>query len=260
VAVQRGSVQDRRWKLVRARREAVPTSVRRMHQRRFRRPTLRWLRPVLWGALAAVVMGLGAWLVYGTSVLGVQAVEVSGSMLASPDQVRAAAAVIEGTPLAQVDTDQVAARVRTLPSVAAVEVSRSWPHTLVIEVVERTPVGVVAVEGGFAVLDGAGVVFNQVPAQPAGVVLLRLAAPGPDDPATTAALRVLASLTPALRDGLAEVDAPSPTRIRLQLADGRVVVWGDADRSAAKATVATALLATDATTIDVSVPDVATTS
>jgi cell division protein FtsQ len=92
------------------------------------------------------------------------------------------------------------------------------------------------------------------------VVLLRLAAPGPDDPATTAALRVLASLTPALRDGLAEVDAPSPTRIRLQLADGRVVVWGDADRSAAKATVATALLATDATTIDVSVPDVATTS
>jgi cell division protein FtsQ len=130
----------------------------------------------------------------------------------------------------------------------------------VIEVVERIPAGVVEVEGGFAVLDGAGVVFNRVPEQPAGVVLLKLASPGPDDPATTAALRVLAALTPALRSGLAEVDAPSPTRIRLQLADGRVVVWGDADRGAAKATVATALLATDATTIDVSVPDVATTS
>jgi cell division protein FtsQ len=260
VAVPRGTVQDRRWRLVRARREAVPASVRRMHQRGVRRPTLRSLRPVLWGALAAAVLGLLAWLVYGTTVLGVRAVEVNGSVLAGPDQVRAVAAVTDGTPLARVDTDQVAARVRTLPSVGSVEVSRSWPHTLVIEVVERTAVGAVATEGGFAVLDATGVVFNRVPEPPAGVALLRLAAPGPDDPATTAALRVLAALTPALRDGLAELDAPSPTRIRLQLADGRVVVWGDAERSPDKATVATALLDTDATTIDVSVPEVATTS
>jgi cell division protein FtsQ len=260
VAKPRGTVPDRRWKLVRARREAVPASVRRMHQRGFRRPTLRWLRPVLWGALGAAVLGGLAWMVYGTSVLGVRVVEVSGSVLAGPDQVRAAASVAEGTPLARVDTDQVAARVRALPSVAAVEVSRSWPHTLVVAVVERVPVGVVESEGGYVVLDGSGVVFNRVPAQPPGVVLLRLAAPGPDDPATTAALRVLAALTPALRDGLAEVDAPSPTRIQLHLADGRVIVWGDADRSPAKATVATALLGTDATTIDVSVPDVATTN
>jgi cell division protein FtsQ len=231
-----------------------------MHQRGFRRPTLRSLRPVLWGALGAAVLAGLAWTVYGTSVLGVRAVEVTGSVLAGPDQVRAAAAVAEGTPLARVDTDQVAARVRTLPSVASVEVSRSWPYTLVVAVVERVPAGVVESDGGFVVLDASGVVFHRVPEQPPGVVLLRLAAPGPDDPATTAALRVLASLTPALQEGLAEVDAPSPTRIRLLLADGRVIVWGDADRSAAKATVATALLGTDATTIDVSVPDVATTS
>ena len=248
----------RRWKLVRARREAVPTSVRRAHQKG-RRPAIR-LKPVVLGLLGAVVVGALGWVVYGTTVLGLQSIEVNGSVLASPDQVRAAAAVADGTPLARVDTDQVAARVRGLPSVASVEVSRSWPHTLVIDVVERTAVGVVPVDGGFAVLDGTGVVFNRVAQQPPAVVLLRLAAPGPDDAATRAALTVLAALTPQLRQELAEVDAPNPNRITLQLADGRVVVWGDADRSATKATVATALLGTDASTIDVSVPEVATTS
>lgn len=260
MSVTRGAGQDRRWKLVRARRDAVPQSVRRMHQRGSRRPTLRSLKPFLWGALGTVVAGLFAWLIYGTSVFGVREVEVSGSVLASADQVRAAAAVIDGTPLARVDTDQVADRIRTLPSVASVEVSRSWPHTLVVAVVERTPVGVVSIDGSFAVLDGSGVVFNRVPDQPAGVILLELASPGPEDPATRAALKVLAALTPELRAAVAGVAAPSPNRIRLQLADGRVIVWGDADRGAAKATVATALLGTDATTIDVSVPDVATTS
>ncbi len=56
------------------------------------------------------------------------------------------------------------------------------------------------------------------------------------------------------------MSAETPTRIVLQLTDGRVIVWGDAERSDAKATVATALLDRPARTIDVSVPDVATTS
>ncbi len=79
-----------------------------------------------------------------------------------------------GTPLARLDTDEVADRVRALPSVASVDVRRSWPHTLVIEVTERTPVAVVAATDGFVVLDASGVVFNQVTARPPSVVLLRL--------------------------------------------------------------------------------------
>jgi cell division septal protein FtsQ len=84
----------------------------------------RWVRRVGW--------------LYGTQVLAVRQVEVTGSVLVPPEQVQAVAAVVLGTPLARVDTAAVAARVRSLPSVAAVDVSRSWPHTLVIEVTERT--------------------------------------------------------------------------------------------------------------------------
>jgi cell division protein FtsQ len=90
--------------------------------------------------------------------------------------------------------------------------------------------------------------------------VLRLATPGSADPSTMAALRVVAALTPQLRALLQELSAETPTRIVLQLSDGRAIRWGDAERSDIKATVATALLDRTARIIDVSVPDVATTS
>jgi cell division protein FtsQ len=54
--------------------------------------------------------------------------------------------------------------------------------------------------------------------------------------------------------------ADSPTRIRLELAAGRIIVWGDAENIETKARVAAALLNRPVTTIDVSSPEVATTS
>jgi len=249
---------ERRWKLVRARREAVPSSVRRLHHRG-RRPSLGSLRWWLLVLLVVVTLGASGWLLYGTQVLAVRQVEVTGSVLVPPEQVQAVAGVVLGTPLARVDTAAVAAHVRSLPSVAAVDVSRSWPHTLVIEVTERIPLAVVPLSDRFAVIDGDGVVFNTVADRPSGVVLFRLATPGPTDPATHSALTVFAALTPPLRSTLVELVAESPDHIRLVLAEDRTIVWGDASRSDAKATVATALLANDAGTFDVSVPDVATT-
>jgi len=250
---------SRRWRLVRARRDLVSGSLRRAN-RNARRPSRFPVRLAVAVASGAVVLGLLGWVLYGTSLLGVREISVSGSQIAGPDAVRAAAAVPGGTPLARLDTDEVADRVRALPSVADADVSRSWPHTLVITVIERTPVAAIAGPDGLAVLDGSGVVFNLVTVRPPDVVLLRLATPGPDDPATLAALRVVGALTPQLRSLLQELSADTPTRIVLQLSDGRVIRWGDAERSDIKATVATALLDRPARIIDVSVPDVATTS
>lgn len=249
------TVGDRRWRLVRARREAVHASVRRWWRR---------TRPVssraLWLTGAGLVLvGAALWVVYATSVLGVRAVEVTGVQVTSSEEVLAAAAVLDGTPLARVDTDGVSERVRALPAVASVDVRRSWPTTLIIEVTERSPAATVAVDGGFAIVDADGVVFHQVASPPAGVPILRVSAPGPEDAATLAALRVLAALTPELRAELAAISADSPNRIRLELVNDREVIWGDAEQSDRKAQVATALLAQPVTTIDVSAPEVAST-
>jgi cell division protein FtsQ len=85
-----------------------------------------------------------------------------------------------------------------------------------------------------------------------------VARPGRDDPTTVAAVRVLAALTPVLRERLATLVAESPTRLRLELTGGKTVVWGDAEASEKKARVATALLDRAGTVIDVSTPAIVT--
>lgn len=266
------AVSPRRIRLLRRRREAGVGALRGLDILRgraefsdgggagARRDRYQWARPVAcWSGLLLILAGSLMWLAYGTSVLGVRTVLVQGADVAGVDQVLAAAAVAEGTPLARVDTRAVAGRVGALPAVASVQVRRSWPSTLVIAVTERVGVAAVETPAGLLVVDRDGVPFLTVPDR-GDLPLLRVSQPGPDDPATQAGLRVLAALTPQLRADLVAVAVPSPTRIQLELTGSRRVIWGDAEASEQKAQVATVLLAEPATTIDVSAPGVAVVS
>jgi len=247
----------RRWRLVRARDDAVPQSVR-LFTARARQRRLRAARPWLLALALVVIVGAGAVVVFATPLLGVDRIRVVGAQLVTPDDVVSAAGVRLGTPLARVDLDAVNRRVGRLLPVREVAASRSWPTTLVVRVTERTGVAAVERPTGFGIVDAAGVVFTAQAARPADLPLLRLAAPGPDDPATQAALTVLAALTGELRAKLVELRADAPTRVRLVLAGGREVVWGDATENGFKAEVATRLLATSGKVIDVSAPNVPT--
>lgn len=276
---------ERRWRLVRASTDAVPASVRRvfMAARRrgwrwlageLRRRAARRLRrrgrlTVLVGA-GAVVLLLAGWLLWGTSLAGVRQVRVTGTEFLTPEQVRDAAAVVEQTPLLRVDTGAVAARVAGLPPVAAVQVRRDWPDTVVVEVRERTPVAAVPVTGAAAVgagcepgqeqcfllLDGTGVGFRTVPEQPGDQPMVVVPDPGPDQPGTRAALAVLAALTPELRAELTALTVTGPAGVELTLASDRTVLWGEPTGNADKARVATALLEREGQVIDVSALEV----
>lgn len=253
----RGVTGARRWRLVRAGRDAVPPSVRRFMQRA-RRRRLRAALPwaVVGGCLALAALVL--WLVYSSALFGIREIRVTGGELLTAEQIRAAADVPEGISLARVDVDAVRERVAALPPVARVTVTRDWPHTLHVQVVERRPAAVVPQNGQFAVVDATGVVFRTVAKRPADVPVLRVATPGPDDLATRSGLEVLASLTTELRGQLVEIEVAGPARITVKLRGGRSVVWGDSSDNEIKARVATALLPQPGKTIDVSAPDVVT--
>jgi cell division protein FtsQ len=139
-------------------------------------------------------------------------------------------------------------------------VSRDWPGTLVVEVVERTPVAAVAAAGNrsYTLIDREGVAYRTVTRRPPGLPLARLATPGPGDVNTRAALTVLASLTDDLREQLVAISVEAPARIKLLLRKDRTVIWGDDSASETKAQVSTALLQRDGKTIDVSAPSVVT--
>jgi cell division protein FtsQ len=247
------STGARRWRLVRAHPDAVPHSVRRfMHragQRRMRGATA-WTIVATVAAIAA----LAGWVTYGTSLLGVRAVRVTGIGVLTEPQVRQAADIRAGTPLARVDLAAVRDRVARLAPVEQVTVSRDWPDAIVVRVTERTAVAAVPQDKQFLLVDRSGVAFDTVGARPAGLPTVTVKSTAD----ILAGIRVLAALTPRLRDELASITVDGPARIRLALTGGREVIWGDAAQSELKAKVATALLARDGTTYDVSAPDVVT--
>ncbi|GIJ68624.1 cell division protein FtsQ/DivIB [Virgisporangium ochraceum] len=251
---------DARWRLVRARRDAVPDSVRRFSARA-RRNRLRRAAPLLTAAVVVVVVGIGAAVVWFTPAVAVDRVEVTGASLVSPDDVRAAAAVRVGRSLARVDVGAVHRRVAALPPVGRVSVSRKLPGTVVIAVTERTPAAVVeqsAAEPGLWLIDASGVVYTRAESRPAGLALLRIPAPSRDDPTTRAALTVLRALPPELLAPMAVLAADAPARIRLELTDGRTIVWGDATENTEKVRVALVLITRPGRTIDVSAPSLVT--
>jgi cell division protein FtsQ len=226
-----------------------------------RRPSRR--RRPLQLTVAALLLVLATWALWAGPLLAVGTVQVDGTRTLPDEQVREAAGIEEGTPLLRVDVDAAAARVARLPQVADAEVTRGWPRSVVITIVERVPVAVVGEAGRRSLVDADGVLFDTITGDPPdGVVPLEVADPGPDDPVTRAALDAVVALPARVRDDVAAAAAVSAEDVSLTLDDGTVVRWGGAAESETKADVLTALLTQfadgtlePAETIDVSAPD-----
>jgi cell division septal protein FtsQ len=233
----------------------VEISRKRFARRRWVRRWVAWRRVVL-PVLALVLVGAGVWLVFFSSVLAVSGVQVVGTRVLDPAQVRAAAAVPTGVPLATADLGAVAARVRHLRAVKSVDVSRSWPDAVRVAVVERRAVAVVVTGGAGAPLqgvDGDGVVFRRFAERPAGLPVLRMQ--GHTGAAALADAAAVAGSMPAdLARHVAFVRVGSVDSISLQLHNGRLVTWGSAQDSRDKARVLEVLLGQHASFYDVSVP------
>ena len=86
----------------------------------------RKTRLAVTGTVLVVLLlgGLAGWLLLGTGVLGVRDVQVTGTSLLDPAEVRSVAAIRPGAPLATLDTGSVASRLSRLPAVRAVEPGR----------------------------------------------------------------------------------------------------------------------------------------
>jgi cell division protein FtsQ len=77
----------------------------------------------------------------------------------------------------------------------------------------------------------------------------------PDDPATKAAVTVLGAIPKQLKAQVTTITAKTRGDVRMTLADGRVIKWGDARDNARKAAVLAPLLTRPGRTYDVATPD-----
>lgn len=255
---ERRGAQARATAIEQARREAVRRSLGRpAEDSKNIRGTVRGVKVLMWSALASVVVvGLGL-LLYFTPIMSVRNTVVTGLGAVTHEEVVAAAAVAPGTPLLQVNTDNVAEHVAMIRRVASARVQRQYPSTLRITVEERLPLVVKDYPDGPHLFDRDGVDFAIGPPPP-GVPYLDTDHPGPHNEPTKAALQVMTSLRPEVAAQVARIAAPSVAAITLQLVDGRQVVWGTTDRTEEKALKLGALLTQPGQTYDVSSPDLPT--
>jgi cell division protein FtsQ len=217
-------------------------------------------RTAFLGVLIVAILAGAAWALLGSSLLVVRHVVVTGNRLVPTAQVRAAARIPTGQPLARVNTAAAARRVEQIAPVLSASVSRSWPDTIVVTVHERTPQLAVAAAGGYDLVDSHGVTVLQTSRKPAGMALLT-APPAVlrGNPAVRAAALVLGQLPRPLRQKVLSVSAASATAVALHLDRGVTVLWGSPGQAVQKSEELNLLLRTHARFYDVSDPSTAVT-
>jgi len=168
------------------------------------------LSPTRAAAILTMLVAAGA--IYGlaaTPAFGFERLDLTGTALTTDAEVQATLGLESGTNLVGLATDPIAVRLRTLPSVRDALVSVGLPDVLHVAVVERRAIVIWAVgERRFAV-DGSGLLFADVTADPSGATAgtpvvsdERLASAGLAvrtvlDPVDLDAATRLGSLTPA---------------------------------------------------------------
>lgn len=211
-------------------------------------------RLLLVGGAAIVVVAAGVWALFFSTWLTVTAVRVEGTAVLSAEDVLRVAAVQDGTPLIRLDGNGVAGRVAALAPVEEVSVTRGWPHTVVITVVERQPALAVPSPNGFTIYDDEGVAYVELADVPVGAP--RLSSDQPEPVVVESVLDVIGALPGPLLGRLATVRAETADSIELDLADGVVIVWGSAEQNARKAEVLAALMQQPGRVYIVSAPEV----
>jgi cell division protein FtsQ len=188
-------------------------------------------------------------------VLVVRSVRVEGVPKRDVPNIVRMAAVPMGRPLAKVDTRAIAQRVIATAVLAKVNVSRSYPSTIVISASRRAPfLAVRNPQGQVQVVDSEGVAYATVSVAPRHVPLINTVENPSSMQSLRTAIAVLRALSSGQRGKVSQVTVLGPNMVTLNL--GRVLVrWGDGSEPELKVKVMTALLKQKGVgVIDVSAP------
>lgn len=241
------------------RRESASAKAKRAEVKRFtrhaRRRRIGWLTVL---AVLAATAGLVAAAVF-SPILALREIRVDGTTRLDPAVIQDAVSGQLGTPLALLDEGRIRDELGRFSGIRSYVTELVPPGTLVIHIVERTPLGVVATATGFDVVDAAAVVLESSPARPEGLPLMQIDENGVEGTGFEAIVEVLIALPPEVLAQVDSIGARTRDDVTLTLAGSdQRVVWGSAADSERKADILAALLAQFATAgpgeYDVSAP------
>ncbi|GAA1525045.1 cell division protein FtsQ [Agromyces terreus] len=241
-APARGTTARGRWSTRRA-IAAAARERRRYERAEVRRFTVRSRRRRLaWGVSLGTLGLLVAAVVVGaySPIMALRDVRVEGASRVSADGVTSAFEPMLGTPLTLIDRGEVQAALSQFPLIETYQIEAIPPGTLVVRLVERTPVGVIETDDGLELVDAAGVVIERPEARPDGQPLIEVDG-GVASEGFRAVAAVVRSLPAEVRSLVTGASAETADDVVLELGDARVV-WGSAEDSALKAAVLAGLM------------------
>ncbi|MEO5940108.1 MAG: FtsQ-type POTRA domain-containing protein [Candidatus Limnocylindrales bacterium] len=184
------------------------------------------LTPTRSAAVLAMLIAAGA--IYGlssTPAFGFGRLEVSGAMLTAEAAIRSTVGLADGTNLVGLATEPIAARLRQLPSIRAVDVSVELPDALKVSIEERRAIIIWKVgERRFAV-DGDGLIFAETTDDPAGATSGTPVVS--DERAASSGLAVAAVLDPVVLDAARRLGSLTPGQVGSHAAGVAVHVTDD---------------------------------
>jgi cell division protein FtsQ len=227
-------------KAARERRRFEKSEIRRF-TRRSRHRRLAW---IVTGSVIVVLGAMVAVAVY-SPLLALRTIEINGASRVKASEVHSAVDGQLGTPLALVDYGTITRELSAFPLIRSFVTETVPPDTLIIHIVERSPVGSVASSSGYDLVDPAGVVIQSASERPKGVPLIDIGDKSASSPAFRAVVEVLLALPRPIARKVASATAQTKDDVTLVLAGaGQRVVWGSAERSTLKARVLEELVAT----------------
>lgn len=243
-------------KASRARRRFERGEARRFTQRSLQRRQ----RALIGGGIAAGVLLLIGLVAYSPLFM-VRTIEVVGTSRIDSTVVSSALAGQIGRPLSLVDYGEIQRVLGGFTLIQSYATESRPPNSLVVRITEREPAVAVPTAAGFDLIDPAGVLVEHSAAAVPGYPAIDPTVTVVGSPGFVAATRVLDSLAPELRLGVASISAPTPDSVSFVLPDaGKTVIWGSSEQSALKSRILTQLLAqaqlSGAGQIDVSSPEV----
>ncbi len=177
-------------------------------------------------------------------LMALDTVQVVGTSRLDAGSVSTALDEYRGTPLALLDEGAIRNDLAAFPLIRSFSTEVIPPHTLVVRIVERAPIG--AIERGAVVdlVDAAGVVVESSAERPAGIPLLAPGSTDPDSVAFRSVAEVLTALPADLRAQVDVISASTRDDVTFTMSGlGHRVVWGSAERSDFKARVLAAAIA-----------------
>ena len=202
-------------------------------------------------SVGVVAIGAGAFFASRTSLLDARRIEVSGARHVHRAEILSIARVSRDTNVVWLDEHAAEGRLEDEPWIANANVSISLPLAIRIAVTERTPVAVVAGEGG-SLIAGDGTVLPDAPGPDApgpdasgpdasgrrdrlptiDLGILTAAEGRPQSP--VGAARALGAMPPALRSQVRRVRVALDGTLELRLGGGTTVRFGTPDDAVTK--------------------------